>query len=77
MKNWDFFIDTGGTFTDCLGREVGGKEVREKVLSRGSLTGKVEEQLSDYEIKLGDDSDWPNDFPTGFTVLITSIEDIS
>ena len=77
MNNWDFFIDTGGTFTDCLGRELGGKEVREKVLSRGSLTGKVEEQLSDYEIKLGDDSDWPNDFPTGFTVLITSIEDIS
>ncbi len=77
MRNWDFFIDTGGTFTDCLGREEGGNEWREKVLSRGSLTGKVVKQLSDHEIKLGDDSDWPNDFPSGFEVLITSHQHVS
>ncbi|MBT5716249.1 MAG: 5-oxoprolinase [Opitutae bacterium] len=74
MQIWDFFIDTGGTFTDCLGKEVGKKEIREKVLSRGSLTAKVVEQLSDFEIKLGNESDWPNNFPSGFKIFLTEID---
>jgi 5-oxoprolinase (ATP-hydrolysing) len=74
MQTWDFYIDTGGTFTDCLGREVGKKELREKVLSRGSLTAKVVTQVSDFEIKLGNESDWPNNFPFGFKVFFTAVD---
>src|SRR5688572_9250611 len=39
---WEFWIDVGGTFTDCIGRSPG-REVRAcKVLSSGVVKGKVE-----------------------------------
>lgn len=34
---WRLFADTGGTFTDCLGIDPAGREVRAKVLSNGQL----------------------------------------
>ena len=40
-ENWDFYVDTGGTFTDCLGRGSNGRLERAKVLSRGSLSAEV------------------------------------
>ncbi|MFM7846290.1 MAG: hydantoinase B/oxoprolinase family protein, partial [Planctomycetota bacterium] len=38
---WQFWLDVGGTFTDCLGRTPDGKVVRHKVLSTGVTMGQV------------------------------------
>ena len=38
---WQFWIDTGGTFTDCLVRSPGGTLRRLKVLSTGALRGEI------------------------------------
>ena len=70
LDEWEFYIDTGGTFTDCLGRGSDGKEIRVKVLSRGSLTAKVEKILSQQEILLAPCADWPDQFPLGFRVIL-------
>ncbi len=37
MQRWEIWIDTGGTFTDCLARDPGGRLHRAKVLSSGCL----------------------------------------
>ena len=60
-------MDTGGTFTDCLGKGPDG-EVRVKVLSRGSLSAQVVQMVSDREILLDSETDWPEDFPRGFVI---------
>lgn len=44
MAHWQINIDTGGTFTDCLAKDPGGKEHRLKVLSNGTLKAKIQEQ---------------------------------
>src|SRR5690606_38474383 len=36
---WDLWIDTGGTFTDCLARGPDGHLLRTKVLSSSALRG--------------------------------------
>lgn len=68
LYRWEFFVDTGGTFTDCLGKGPDGKEVRVKVLSRGSLSAQVVQMVSDREILLDSETDWPEDFPRGFVI---------
>lgn len=68
FPKWEFFVDTGGTFTDCLGRGPDGNEVRVKVLSRGSLSAKVVKIVSSRKILLGHEIEWPENFPKGFTI---------
>lgn len=38
---WRIAIDTGGTFTDCIGRDGNGRVYRQKVLSSSQLRGRV------------------------------------
>jgi 5-oxoprolinase (ATP-hydrolysing) len=38
---YNIFIDTGGTFTDCIGRDNQGTMYRRKVLSHGALRGMI------------------------------------
>ena len=38
---WEFWIDVGGTFTDCLGRASDGTVYAHKLLSSGVYKGKV------------------------------------
>jgi len=38
---WEFWIDVGGTFTDCIGRRPDGVLVRHKLLSSGITPGTV------------------------------------
>lgn len=40
-KIWQFWIDVGGTFTDCFGRPPDGDLVRHKLLSTGVVKGNV------------------------------------
>ena len=41
--SWDVWVDTGGTFTDCLARDPAGRLHRAKVLSSSRLRGRVGE----------------------------------
>ena len=43
---WHLHIDTGGTFTDCLAHSPTGEVHRSKVLSNGTLRGKVLARVS-------------------------------
>lgn len=42
MNTWEFWIDVGGTFTDCLGRSPAGELTTAKVLSSGTTKGQVD-----------------------------------
>lgn len=41
---WQIWIDTGGTFTDCLALNVSGVLKRTKVLSSSFLRGQIVEK---------------------------------
>jgi len=41
MNHWQFWIDVGGTFTDCIGRGPDGRLRRHKLLSSGVTKGGV------------------------------------
>ncbi|RIH66170.1 hypothetical protein D1164_04465 [Mariniphaga sediminis] len=38
VKYFQLFVDTGGTFTDCIGIDKYGNEYRQKVLSNSSCS---------------------------------------
>ena len=42
-RTWEFWIDVGGTFTDCIARRPDGSIVRHKLLSSGVTKGAVGE----------------------------------
>lgn len=58
-QNWQIWIDTGGTFTDCLAIDPSGNKTRIKVLSssclRGCITGKYSPNTYRFE------ASWPHD----------------
>ncbi|TAG19037.1 MAG: 5-oxoprolinase [Cytophagia bacterium] len=41
MKNWQIWIDTGGTFTDCIAQPPSGSTKRIKILSSSFLRAKI------------------------------------
>jgi len=69
-KPWQVWIDTGGTFTDCLSIDPDGNFKRLKVLSNSALRGKISKQISPTEIQL--EIYWPlqKDIFKGFTLLV-------
>jgi 5-oxoprolinase (ATP-hydrolysing) len=52
---WKVWIDTGGTFTDCLGVDPEGALHRLKVLSSSSLRGRVLEPWRDGALRVSED----------------------
>ncbi|QDU43410.1 Acetophenone carboxylase gamma subunit [Symmachiella dynata] len=42
MPSWEFWIDVGGTFTDCIARDPDGKLLQLKLLSSGVTKGRVD-----------------------------------
>ena len=58
-KTWKFWIDTGGTFTDCLAIPPDGEMKRIKVLSSAALRGKITGVESNGNIKIS--CNWPVD----------------
>ncbi len=56
-NNWQIWIDTGGTFTDCLAYAPNGNLYRIKILSNGTLRGRILECLT--EKKLHIEINWP------------------
>jgi 5-oxoprolinase (ATP-hydrolysing) len=73
-RSWQIWIDTGGTFTDCLALDSDGILHREKVLSSGGLRGAVEIILDPRKIRVRSAWTMPSDFINGFEfrVLETS-----
>ena len=57
MKPWQIWMDTGGTFTDCIAIDPEGKFKRLKVLSSGVLRGRIVRQLSPNSFRA--EMNWP------------------
>ncbi|MFQ5707263.1 MAG: hydantoinase/oxoprolinase family protein [bacterium] len=65
-KIWQIWIDTGGTFTDCLAKDPTGSIHRAKVLSSSALRGKVKKKLSPKRLLVQEKWSAPADFIRGF-----------
>jgi 5-oxoprolinase (ATP-hydrolysing) len=63
---WNIWIDTGGTFTDCIGVDPAGATHRCKVLSDGSLRDVVRRVDGDGALVLRDAGSLPFGFLAGF-----------
>jgi len=67
LNSWEFWIDVGGTFTDCIGRAPGGSLHSIKILSSGIIKGTINKS-TDYNIiidksRIGD----PQKFYKGYS----------
>lgn len=69
---WEFWIDTGGTFTDCLGKSPDGVYHRAKVLSSSSLRASIV-GLDSRSLELDFENRYPDDFFKGFTAGFSGI----
>jgi 5-oxoprolinase (ATP-hydrolysing) len=66
---WEVLVDTGGTFTDCLGKDPEGRWHRAKVLSTGTLRGTLKAKAGAQAIAVDlPAGEWVEDFFVGFTV---------
>lgn len=63
---WQFWIDVGGTFTDCIARTPAGDLKTCKVLSSGVTKGRFEAGSTDYLCRDATRRNDPPDFWTGF-----------
>ena len=52
-KTYNIFVDTGGTFTDCIAVDNKGEFIRRKVLSSGSIRGTIVKQIDRRTFKIG------------------------
>jgi 5-oxoprolinase (ATP-hydrolysing) len=64
---WRIWIDTGGTFTDCLALDPSGSLHRAKVLSTSAVRGRIAERLGPESVRLASGWRVPRDFFRGFT----------
>ncbi len=68
MSDWEFWIDVGGTFTDCLARAPDGRVLTRKVLSsavtKGSVAPRSTASTFRDELRQAD----PHDFWQGYEV---------
>ena len=67
---WQFWIDVGGTFTDCFGRSPHGELFRHKLLSSGATKGLAQAGSTGRQIvdslRCGD----PPDFWSGYQLQL-------
>ncbi|MEZ5278735.1 MAG: hydantoinase B/oxoprolinase family protein [Opitutaceae bacterium] len=75
QPEWTLFIDTGGTFTDCIGRSPDGSIHRCKVLSSSGLRGRVARLNGTGACCLSGLPDLPQDFFRGFRLFWPGRED--
>lgn len=71
---WRIWIDTGGTFTDCLAVDPGGSLHRAKVLSSSALRGRIAQRLSPATVRV--DAGWrvPPGFFRGFAFRLLDMD---
>ena len=64
---FQLFVDTGGTFTDCIAVDQDGKQYRRKVLSNSSLRGQIKKQISASKLQIHESWSLQRDIITGFS----------
>jgi 5-oxoprolinase (ATP-hydrolysing) len=74
IATWEFWIDVGGTFTDCLAYDPNGKLHTCKTLSSGVIKGCAGIGSNDTEIVNSMLSEYPEDFFRGYTLRVGSCE---
>jgi 5-oxoprolinase (ATP-hydrolysing) len=63
---YEIYVDTGGTFTDCLGKDPEGNWTRRKVLSNGSLRGVTESWIDRKTLVISENWDLEQDIIRGY-----------
>ena len=71
-RRWRVWIDTGGTFTDCLAVDPEGRFHRAKVLSSSALRGEVVEALAADQLRVRPGWEVPVGFFEGFRFHLLS-----
>ena len=66
--NWQFWIDVGGTFTDCIARRPDGQLVRLKVLSSGVTKGRVSVNSDSHQLVDSARKGDPPEFWNGYRI---------
>jgi 5-oxoprolinase (ATP-hydrolysing) len=72
--DWRIWIDTGGTFTDCLALDPEGNLHRAKVLSTSAVRGRIASSTGENVIDLATAWDLPPGFFHGFTFRLLGRE---
>ncbi len=67
MSDWEFWIDVGGTFTDCLARSPAGRLLTRKVLSSGVTKGTVAASFTASTFLDGARNGDPDEFWRGYS----------
>ena len=70
VKLWEFWVDVGGTFTDCLAQSPDGKLLRHKLLSSAATKGAVGAGSSELCITDEHRRRDPDDFWIGFRATL-------
>ena len=65
---WNIWIDTGGTFTDCISEDPDGSITRIKVLSNSTLRGKVKEVIDKNRLRFSGRLYTDKDIFRGFSI---------
>ncbi|MEX1098410.1 MAG: hydantoinase B/oxoprolinase family protein [Planctomycetales bacterium] len=68
MKPWEFWIDVGGTFTDCIALSPDGRLLPVKTLSSGKTKGRVGERIGTDRFVDDGRRGEPDGFWTGYAV---------
>ncbi|HEX2093264.1 MAG TPA: hydantoinase/oxoprolinase family protein, partial [Longimicrobiaceae bacterium] len=71
---WQVWIDTGGTFTDCLARDPAGRLHRAKVLSSSALRGVVVEGIDARRVRVREEWGGPEGLVRGFAFRVLGAE---
>ena len=65
-QRWEFWIDVGGTFTDCVARNPDGVLLRHKLLSSGVTKGRIQQDSTDTLIRDAARTSDPNGVWNGY-----------
>ena len=68
------FVDTGGTFTDCIGIDNQGNEFRQKVLSSSSLRGTIKKVISATKFEISESWNLQRDILKEFSFRLLGSE---
>ncbi len=65
-RTYEIYVDTGGTFTDCIGLDPEGNWLRRKVLSNGSLRGVITRWLDPKTLLISENWELKEDIVRGY-----------
>jgi 5-oxoprolinase (ATP-hydrolysing) len=72
ISSWEFWIDVGGTFTDCIGRATDGSIHSAKILSSGIIKGNIDKSNDHNTIIDKSKIGTPQNFYKGFNIRLLS-----